>query len=82
MQFGTSKQIDVPRLKADLAAVTVELLSAHCATDRLRLRYSPQDIVAHGERVALKKAIAFASALHDFFSQIDHHIKLAEKSKR
>ncbi len=82
MQFGTRKQIDVPRLKADLAAATVELLSAHCATDRVRLQYSPQDIVAHGERPALKKAIAFAGALHDFFSQIDHHIKLAEKAKR
>ncbi|MGB8064051.1 MAG: hypothetical protein WCF26_19315 [Candidatus Sulfotelmatobacter sp.] len=82
MQFGTSKQIDVPRLKADLAAATVELLSAHCATDRVRLQYSPHDIVAHGERAALKKAIAFAGALHDFFSQIDHHIKLAEKAKR
>ncbi len=82
MQFGTSKQINVPRLKADLAAATVELLSAHCATDRVRLQYSPQDIVAHGERAVLKKAIAFAGALHDFFSQIDHHIKLTEKAKR
>jgi hypothetical protein len=82
MQFGTNKQIDVPRLKADLAAATVELLSAHCATDRVRLQYSPHDIVAHGERDALKKAIAFADALHDFFSQVDHHIKLAEKAKR
>jgi hypothetical protein len=82
MQFGTTKQIDVSRLKADLSAATVELLSAHCAADRLRLRYSPQDLVAHGERAALKKAIHFAGALHDFFSQIDHHIKLAEKAKR
>jgi len=82
MQLGPNEQIDVPRLKADLAAATVELLSAHCATDRVRLLYSPEDIVAHGERAALKKAVAFADALHHFFSQIDHHIKLAEKAKR
>lgn len=82
MQFGTSKQIDVPRLQADLAAATVELLSAHCATDRVRLRHSPRDIVAHSERAALKKAIAYAHALYDFFSQVDHEIKLAEKTKR
>jgi hypothetical protein len=81
MQFGPNRKIDVPRLKADLAAATVELLSAHCATDRVRLRYSPHDIVTHGERDALKKAIAFAEALHDFFSQVDHQIKLAEKAK-
>jgi len=82
MLFGTNKQTDVPRLKADLAAASVELLSAHCAMDRVRLQYSPQDIVAHGERAALKKAIAFAGALHEFFSQVDHHLKLADKSKR
>jgi hypothetical protein len=82
MQFGTNKKLDVPRLKADLAAATVEPLSAHCATDRVRLQYSPEDIVAHGEPAALKKAIAFADALHNFFSQVDHHLKLAEKAKR
>lgn len=81
MRFGSNKKIDVPRLKADLAAATVELLSAHCATDRVRLQYSPHDIVTHGERDALKKAIAFANALHDFFSQVDHHVKLAEEDE-
>lgn len=82
MQFATSKQIDVPRLQADLAAASVELLSAHCATDRVRLQYSPRDVVAHGQRDGLKKAIAYVQALHDFFSQIDHQIKLAEKAER
>ena len=47
---AVKKQIDVNRLKADLAAAAVELLSAHCAADRVRLQYSPQDIVAFGER--------------------------------
>ena len=81
MQFGTSKQIDVRRLQADLTDATVELLSAHCAADRVRLQYSPQDIVAHGERAALKKAIASAHALHAFFSQLDHFVKVAEKAE-
>ena len=44
MQSGGDKQIDVVRLKADLAAASVELLSAHCAADRIRLQYSPQEI--------------------------------------
>ena len=47
---GTKKQIDIARLKADLAAAAVEMLSAHCAADRVRLQYSPQDIVAFAER--------------------------------
>ena len=52
MQFGgrsdDKRQTDILRLKADLAAASVELLSAHCAADRIRLQYSPQDIAAFG----------------------------------
>jgi len=71
MQSGSKKQIDIARLRADLAAAGVEVLSAHCATDRVRLQYSPQDIVMFGERNALKKAIASSEALYRFFSQIE-----------
>ena len=74
MHSGSKKQIDIARLKADLAAASIELLSAHCAADRVRLQYSPQDIVAHGERRALQRAITSAEALHRFFSQIEAHI--------
>jgi hypothetical protein len=38
MAPGSKKHVDVARLKADLAAAGVELLSAHCATDRIRLQ--------------------------------------------
>ena len=48
MQSGSGKKIDVARLKADVAAAAVEILSAHCAADRVRLQYSPEDIVAFG----------------------------------
>ncbi len=70
----TNREIDIVRLRADLAAASVELLSAHCAADRVRLQYSPQDIVAFGERRALDRAIASAEALHRFFSQIQGQI--------
>jgi len=82
MQSGSKKQVDVVRLKADVAAATVELLSAHCATDRVRLQYSPHDIVTFSERNALKKAITSAGALHRFFSQIEAHIEQADQSSR
>jgi hypothetical protein len=74
MGFGSNKQLDVDRLKADLSAAGVELLSAHCATDRVRLRYSPQDIVTFGERQALQRSIASAEALHRFFANIESHL--------
>jgi hypothetical protein len=81
MQFGSKKQLDVVRLKADLAAAGVELLSAQCAADRVRLQYSPNDIVTFGERHALKRAIASAEALYHFFSEIDTHIRHKEGAR-
>jgi hypothetical protein len=77
---AVKKQIDVNRLRADLAAAAVELLSAHCAADRVRLQYSPQDIVAFGESQALKRAIASSESLHSFFSQVAAEIKLQGNS--
>jgi len=72
---AAEKHLDVARLKADVAAASVELLSAHCAADRVRLQYSPQDIVAFSERNSLRRAITSAEALYRFFSQIESHLK-------
>ena len=75
------KTIDVARLKADLTAASVELLSAHCAADRVRLQYSLQDIAIFGDPQALKRAIASAEALHKFFSQIEAQIRRKEDAE-
>jgi len=82
MQSGSRKQVDVARLKADVAAAGVEILSAHCAADRVRLQYSPEDIVAFGERNTLKKAITSSQALYRFFSMLEVQLKHAENSSR
>ena len=74
MVSEVSKQVDRNRLMADLASAAVELLSAQCAADRIRLQYSPQDIVKFAEAQMLKRAIASAEAVHRFFSQIASHI--------
>jgi len=76
------KQVDVTRLMADLSAAKVELLSAQCATDRVRLQYSVQDIAAHAEPQVLKRVIASAEALYSFFSQVEAHIKKESGDKR
>lgn len=77
MPSGSKGPINIARLKADLAAARIELLSAHCAADRVRLQYSLEDIVHFGERSDLKKAIASADALCRFFTQLEaqfqHH---------
>lgn len=78
MQSG-SKPIDVARLKADLTAAGVEILSAHCAADRVRLRYSPEDIVAFGERNTLRRAITSSLAVYQFFSQLENHLRQSDE---
>ena len=78
MVSAVKKQIDVTRLLAELSAASVELLSAQCAADRVRLQYSPQDIATFGEPRTLKRAIASAEALHQFFSQIEAQTKKQE----
>jgi hypothetical protein len=73
-----SKQAGVGRLISDLRAAKVELLSAQCAADRLRLQYSVADIVLFGEPQTLKRAIASAGALCRFFAAIEDQMKQAE----
>jgi hypothetical protein len=80
MQSGNN--LDAARLKADLAAACIELLSAQCAMDRLRLQYSPRDVVAYAERGAMSKALASAEALYRYFSQIEAHIRHGEEPRR
>ena len=80
MVSAVKKQVDVVRLMADLTAAKVELLSAQCATDRLRLQYIAQDIVVHAERQTLKRAIASAESLYRYYSQLEAQIQQQEGS--
>ncbi len=82
MLSGSKKQIDIARLKADVAAAGVEILSAHCAADRVRLQYSPQDIARFCERSTLKKAIASSQAVCRFFALIGLQLKDSDNSER
>jgi hypothetical protein len=82
MAPGSRKQIDAAGLKADLSAARRELLSAHCAADRVHLPYSPQDMVAFGERHSLRRAIASAQAVCRLFSQIEAHFNRQEDAER
>jgi hypothetical protein len=72
------KQAGIARLTSDLRAAKIELLSAQCATDRLRLQYSVEDIVSFGERQMLKSTIASAIAMCRYFSSLETQLKRAE----
>jgi hypothetical protein len=82
MMSAASRQFDKNRLTADLSAAAVELLSAQCAADRVRLQYSPQDIIRFGETQTLRRAITSAEALYRFFSQLAAHLPREDKASR
>jgi hypothetical protein len=81
MQAGEKKQFEVSRLVADLSALKVEMLSAQYAMDRVRLQYSPQDIIAYGDAQTLKRVITSCAALHQFFSQIQAQMQQREEGR-
>jgi hypothetical protein len=82
MVSAVKKQIDMNRLRADLAAASVEMLSAQCAVDRVRLQYSLQDIAVFGDPQALKRAIASAESMHNFFSQVAAEMRRQREDNR
>jgi hypothetical protein len=75
--FSWSKNEDrvaIVQMNAELRHAQLELLSAECATDRLRLRFSAEDVASYGQRDVLHKAMASATALHDYYSHIDQQV--------
>ena len=63
-------RVAIVKMNAELRHAQLELLSAECATDRLRLRFSPENIARYGERDLLRKAVASATALKDYYTYI------------
>lgn len=75
--FSWSKNEDrvaIVQLNAELRHAQLELLSAECATDRLRLRFSAENVASYGERDVLRKAVASATALHDYYNYLAQQV--------
>lgn len=71
----TGDRVAAVQMNAELRYAQLELLSAQCATDRLRLRYSAEDIAQHAQRDVLNKALLSVTALHDFYSYISRRME-------
>lgn len=62
------------KMNAELRNAQLELLSAHCATDRIRLRYSTEHVARHGRPDILRKAFGAAKALHNYYTAVEKQI--------
>ena len=67
-------RVAIMKLNAELRHAQLEMLSAQCATDRLRLNFTPDHIAQHGEPEVLRKAVSSAAALHDYYKYVAQRI--------
>lgn len=72
-------RVAIVQMNAELRHAQLELLSAQCATDRLRLRFSSEDIARHAQRDVLRKALSSARALHDYYNKIAQQVPDSDK---
>jgi len=60
----------------DVNALQVELLSAACAVDRIRQRYSPEDIAKCCEPNLAMKMVELANMICKYFSQLETRLRM------
>ena len=67
-------RVAIVQMNAELRHAQLEILSAQCATDRLRLRFSTEGLARHAQRDVLRKALSAANALHHYYSSIARQV--------
>jgi len=66
--------VNIFQMNEQLRQAQLELLSAHCATHQLRLRYSNEKVARYAERDVLRKSAQAATALSEYYSAIQNQI--------
>jgi hypothetical protein len=75
-------RISIVQMNSELRHAELELLSAHCATHKLRLRFSTETVARHGRRDVLRKSIETASALSEYYSSIEKQMLDEDRIER
>jgi hypothetical protein len=71
-------RVAIAHMNSELQHAQLELLSAHCATHQLRLRYSAEDLARFGRRDILRKSFEAATALSQYYGAIEKKIPVSE----
>jgi hypothetical protein len=67
-------RVAIVQMNSELRHAQLELLSAECATQQLRLRFSVEDLAHYAEQDLLRKAISAASSLNEYYAAIEREI--------
>jgi hypothetical protein len=71
-------RLSIAQMNSELQHAQLELLSAHCATHQLRLRFSADDLARFGHRDILRKSVQAATALSEYYTSIEKRIPKEE----
>ncbi len=71
---NSDDRLAIVQMNSELRHAQLELLSAQCATNQLRLRFTTEDLARFGQQDVLRKAIAAASGLRDYYASIEKQI--------
>jgi hypothetical protein len=71
-------RVSIAQMNSELQHAQLELLSAHCATHQLRLRFAADDLARFGQRDILRKSVQAATAMSEYYSSIEKKIPRAE----
>lgn len=67
-------RVAIAQMNSELQHAQLELLSAHCATHQVRLRFSVEDLARFGRRDILRKSVEAAASLNEYYSSIEAKI--------
>jgi hypothetical protein len=67
-------RVSIVQMNSELRHAQLELISAHCATHQLRLRFSTDDLARFGQRDVLRKSLQAAAALNEYYTSIEKKI--------
>jgi len=73
-------RVAIVQMNAELRHAQLDLLAAQCATDRLRLRFSIENLARYGEKDVLRKTVSAAVALNEYYLSIHKQIPPDEVS--
>lgn len=68
------KRVDSHHVVTDLHAAYVELLSAVCAIDRVRMRHTYEDIANYCEPTLVSNTIRSANSICQYISKLEKHL--------
>jgi hypothetical protein len=71
-------RVAIAQMNSELQHAQLELLSASCATQQLRLRFSSDDLARFGRRDILRKSVQAAASLNEYYSSLEKKLPQAE----